>query len=813
MNYNHQQIEKKWQQYWLENKTFKTNLDNFAKPKAYILDMFPYPSGSGLHVGHPKGYCATDVIARVKMMNGFDVLHPIGWDAFGLPAEQYALNTGNNPASFTTHNINNFRQQLQSIGLSFDYEKEINTTDPQYYKWTQWIFIKLYHQGLAQIKNVEVNFCKQLGTVLANEEIINLNGQMVSERGNFPVIKKPMRQWVLKITNYAEKLLVGLEQLDWPPSVKELQRNWIGKSSGSLVDFMVENKSSLAITVFTSRVDTIFGVTFLVLAPEHPLVHDITTPENTIAVNKYCYTAKTKTDLMRQADETLKTGVFTGSYAIHPFTKAKLPIWVADYVLNHYGTGAIMGVPAHDNRDFIFANNKKIPIIFIMKTNNTQQPLLVDSAYINSHFINGKDKVTAITLIMKQLIELKQGKFHTTYRLRDWLFSRQRYWGEPFPIIHWADGTISLVPEQELPVLLPAMTNIKPTASGNAPLNNAPATWLTVTRADGVKGTREVNTMPQWAGSCWYYLAYLLKNDDGSYCDFDSDIAQKRFANWLPVDLYIGGQEHAVLHLLYARFWHLVLYDLKLVPVQEPFLKLINQGMILGENNEKMSKSRGNIVNPDDIINNYGADTLRIYEMFMGPLTASLPWLDSGLIGAHKFLMRVYRLFTLSKYQIKITKINDGTLDYIYHQTVKKVSDDINSLNFNTAIAQLMIFINECYKSLTIYQPYLLNFLKLLNPFAPHLSEELWWQAGNNISINKCFFPTYDPKFLMDKVITMAVQINGKTKTTLTVDVNLSIETIKKIVNDDPRVKLWLQNKTIIKIICIPNKIINFVIK
>lgn len=812
MSYNHQQIEKKWQQFWLKNQTFKTNIDDSKKPKSYILDMFPYPSGSGLHVGHPKGYCATDVISRVKRMNGFNVLHPIGWDAFGLPAEQYALNTGNNPETFTKENINNFRKQLQSIGLSFDYDKEVNTTDPQYYKWTQWIFIKLYEQGLAEIKDVEVNFCEQLGTVLANEEIINVNSHMVSERGNFPVIKKPMRQWVLKITKYAEQLLQGLDDLDWPHSVKELQRNWIGKSVGTLVDFMVEN-NNCRVSIFTSRVDTIFGVSFLALAPEHPLIPDLTTSENSQAVNQYCLDAKTKTDLMRQGNDTLKSGVFTGSYAIHPFTKTKLPIWVGDYVLSHYGTGAIMGVPAHDNRDFVFAKSKKIAITFIMKNNNKNEPFLGTGDYINSDFINGKDLKTATNLVVKKLVTLKQGKLHTVYKLRDWLFSRQRYWGEPFPIIYWANGTISTVNEKELPVLLPKMTNIKPSNDGTAPLANAPKSWLEVIRKDGIKGSREINTMPQWAGSCWYYLGYILKNDDGSYCDFNSSTAQKRFKYWLPVDLYIGGQEHAVLHLLYARFWHLVLYDLKLVNVKEPFLKLVNQGMILGENNEKMSKSRGNVVNPDDIIKEYGADTLRIYEMFMGPLTSSLPWLTSGLVGCHKFLMRVYRLVTSNDYKRKIVTNNDKTLDTIYHQTVKKVTNDINDLSFNTAIAQLMIFINACYKASTVYDQYLINFLKLLNPFAPHIAEELWFHLGNKESINKCHFPSYDEKFLITNEVTIAIQINGKTKITLIVKENLNKQKLLKIVNNEEKVKNWLQDKIIINTICVPNKIVNFVIK
>jgi len=812
MSYNHQVIEKKWQQYWNKHQTFKTDLDNFSKPKMYLLDMFPYPSGAGLHVGHPKGYCATDIMARYKMMNGYQVLHPIGWDAFGLPAEQYALNTGNNPETFTIKNINSFRKQLQRIGLSFDYDKEINTTDPQYYKWTQWIFIKLYEKGLAQLQDIEVNFCEDLGTVLANEEIINIDGKMVSERGNFPVIKKPMRQWVLKITQYAEQLLAGLTKLDWPTSVKELQRNWIGKSEGVLVDFKVE-KLDLKITIFTSRIDTIFGVTFLVLSPEHPLVHHLTTQAYQAKIDQYLFDSKSKTDLIRQSEVLLKSGIFTGSYAIHPLTKAKIPIWVSDYVLNHYGTGAIMGVPSCDNRDLIFAKANQLPIIDIMKINDNE-PLIANGSYINCDFINGKDQKTAVALIMKQLTDLKQAKKYTAYKLRDWLFSRQRYWGEPFPIIHWADNTISTIPESELPLILPKMTNIKPTTTGKAPLANAPQAWLTVTRKDGVIGTREINTMPQWAGSCWYYLAYLLKKTDGTYYDFTSSTSQKRFQHWLPVDLYIGGQEHAVLHLLYARFWHLVLYDLKLIPTKEPFLKLVNQGMILGENHEKMSKSRGNVIDPDDIIKTYGADTFRLYEMFIGPLTASLPWNANGIMGVYKFLIRVYHLFTTKEHQIKITKTNDQSLEQIYHQTVGKVTNDINNLAFNTAIAQLMIFVNACYKAKTIYEPYLINFLKLLNPFAPHLAEELWFSFANEKqSINHSTWPTYNETLLANQLVTIAVQINGKTKMTLAVPHNLKEAETLTLVNNLAKVKAWLATKTIIKTICLPNKIVNFVIE
>ncbi|MGL5268751.1 MAG: leucine--tRNA ligase [Spiroplasma sp.] len=812
MSYPYKAIEKKWQKYWKDKKIFFTNLDDKKKPKMYLLDMFPYPSGNGLHVGHPKGYCATDIIARTKMMQGYNVLHPIGWDAFGLPAEQYALNTGNNPKIFTRTNINNFRKQLQKIGFTFDYTKEVNTTDPNYYKWTQWIFIKLYQQGLASLEDVDVNFCPELGTVLANEEIINVNGKMVSERGHFPVIKKPMRQWVLKITHYADKLLKGLDILDWPHSIKELQKNWIGKSNGTIVNFSVAEKNEI-IQVFTSQIDTIFGTTFLVLSPEHSLVHHLTTSEHYKNVEKYILAAKSKTNLMRQEDNTLKTGVFTGSYAIHPLTKNKIPIWIGDYVLSTYGTGAIMAVPAGDQRDFLFAKHHNLEIKWIFITKDKSKAFLGKKEYINSDFLNNLNEEEAKAKVLKKLIAIKLAKPHTTYKLRDWLFSRQRYWGEPFPIVYWEDNTISTLDEKELPLILPQIPDIKPSKEGLAPLSKAKQSWLEIVRQDGVKGRREINTMPQWAGSCWYYLAYLLRNSHDSYHDFTSEIAKKRFKHWLPVDLYVGGQEHAVLHLLYARFWHLVLYDLKLVPVSEPFMKLVNQGMILGPNNEKMSKSRGNIINPDDIIKKYGADTLRIYEMFMGPITASLPWQENGLIGIHKFLTRIYRLFTDKEYQIKMSMINNSELDYIYYQTVAKVTKDIENLDFNTAIAQLMIFINHCYKSKTIYQNYLVNFLKLLNPFAPHLSEELWQLLNNKNSISNSSWPKYEKKYLLTKNVIIAIQINGKTKLTLEVENNLTEKETLAIVENNSKVQEYLKNKIILKKICIINKIVNFVFK
>lgn len=814
MNYPYKDIEQKWQNFWEKNKTFYTDLDKKDKPKSYILDMFPYPSGNGLHVGHPKGYCANDIISRFKMMNNYQVLHPIGWDAFGLPAEQYALKTKNDPRTFTIKNINNFRFQLKKIGFSFDYSKEVNTTDPNYYKWTQWIFTKLYNKGLANLEEIEVNFCPELGTVLANEEILNIDGKMVSERGNFPVIKKPMKQWVLKITEYSEKLLAGLDSLNWPKSVKELQKNWIGKSVGTLVSFEVEN-SNKKIDIFTSRVDTIFGVTFLVISPEHHLVHNLLTTEYKDSAQKYIKEAKSKSDLTRQENETLKTGVFTGSYAIHPLTKKTIPIWIGDYVLANYGTGAVMAVPSCDQRDFLYAQNHNLEIKYIFEQKDKKQAYIdKDKTYINSDFINGLDFNSATEKILEKLKSLNLGKKHTSYKLRDWLFSRQRYWGEPFPIIHWEDNTISVLSEEQLPLMLPEIKDISPSATGLAPLSKADDSWLYVTRKDGIKGKREINTMPQWAGSCWYYLAYLMKKDDGTYYDFTSETAKERFKYWLPVDLYIGGQEHAVLHLLYARFWNLVLFDLDLVPYSEPFAKLINQGMILGENNEKMSKSRGNIVNPDDIIEQYGADTLRIYEMFMGPVTASLPWKESGLIGAFKFLNRIYRLFNEEEYKNKFSEENDGSLNYIYHQTVAKVTSDINSLDFNTAISQLMIFINECYKAKTIYKLYIINFIKLLNPFAPHLSEELWsYYHKNKESICFSKWPTYEEKYLVTADVTIAFQINGKTKLTFTIKNNLSQQETLNIISQDNKVQQLIENKTIIKKICVVNKIVNFVVK
>ena len=638
MVYNHRVIEKKWQKYWDENKTFKT-LDDHTKEKFYALDMFPYPSGAGLHVGHPEGYTATDILSRYKRANGYNVLHPMGWDAFGLPAEQYALDTGNDPRDFTKTNIDTFRRQIKELGFSYDWDREVNTTDPNYYKWTQWIFKKLYEKGLAYVDEVPVNWCPALGTVLSNEEVID--GK--SERGGHPVERRPMRQWVLKITDYAEKLLADLDILDWPESLKAMQRNWIGKSVGAEIDFKIEGTDK-AFTVFTTRADTVFGVSYCVLAPEHKLVEEIVTEGQRAAVEEYLDIVKRKSDLERTDLNKDKTGVFTGAYAINPVNGEKVELWIADYVLASYGTGAVMAVPAHDERDYEFATKFNLPIKVVIEDNGeVVVPFYGDSKHINSDFINGLNNEEAIAKVIEFLEENKVGRSKVTYKLRDWLFSRQRYWGEPIPIIHWEDGTMTTVPDSELPLLLPETDNIKPSGTGESPLANIEE-WLNVVDPEtGKKGKRETNTMPQWAGSCWYYLRYIDPHNDEMFAD------PEKLKYWLPVDVYIGGAEHAVLHLLYARFWHKVLYDLGLVPSREPFQKLFNQGMILAEGKdgrpEKMSKSKGNVVNPDDIIVSHGADTLRVYEMFMGPLDASIAWSENGLDGSRRFLDRVYRLF------------------------------------------------------------------------------------------------------------------------------------------------------------------------
>ena len=809
MVYNHRVIEKKWQKYWDENKTFKT-LDDHTKEKFYALDMFPYPSGAGLHVGHPEGYTATDILSRYKRANGYNVLHPMGWDAFGLPAEQYALDTGHDPRDFTKTNIDTFRRQIKELGFSYDWDREVNTTDPKYYKWTQWIFKKLYEKGLAYVDEVPVNWCPALGTVLSNEEVID--GK--SERGGHPVERRPMRQWVLKITDYAEKLLADLDILDWPESLKAMQRNWIGKSVGAEIDFKIEGTDK-AFTVFTTRADTVFGVSYCVLAPEHKLVEEIVTEGQRAAVEEYLDIVKRKSDLERTDLNKDKTGVFTGAYAINPVNGEKVELWIADYVLASYGTGAVMAVPAHDERDYEFATKFNLPIKAVIEDNGeVVVPFYGDGKHINSDFINGLNNEEAIAKVIEFLEENKVGRSKVTYKLRDWLFSRQRYWGEPIPIIHWEDGTMTTVPDSELPLLLPETDNIKPSGTGESPLANIEE-WLNVVDPEtGKKGKRETNTMPQWAGSCWYYLRYIDPHNDEMFAD------PEKLKYWLPVDVYIGGAEHAVLHLLYARFWHKVLYDLGLVPSREPFQKLFNQGMILAEGKdgrpEKMSKSKGNVVNPDDIIVSHGADTLRIYEMFMGPLDASIAWSENGLDGSRRFLDRVYRLFVdeeTGKVNDKVQDKDNAELEVSYNYTVKKVSEDIEILGFNTAISQLMVFVNDCYKAEYIPRKYALGFIQLLAPFAPHLAEEMWEVYGNTESISYVPWPTFDESKLVSDTVEIVVQLMGKVKAKLDVKKDLTPAELEQIVLANEEVKELIEGKQVMKVIVVPGRLVNIVAK
>jgi len=804
MSFNHQNIEKKWQNYWQQNKTFKTSEDK-GKKKFYALDMFPYPSGAGLHVGHPEGYTATDILSRMKRMQDFNVLHPMGWDAFGLPAEQYALDTGNHPALFTEKNIETFRRQINSLGFSYDWDREINTTDPEYYKWTQWIFLQLFEKGLAYVDEVAVNWCPALGTVLANEEVID--GK--SERGGHPVERRPMRQWILKITAYADRLLEDLDEVDWPESIKEMQRNWIGRSEGAEVTFKIENHED-TFTVFTTRPDTLFGATYAVLAPEHALVDKITTAEQKEAVEAYLEKIKSKSDLERTDLAKEKTGVFTGAYAVNPVNGEKMPIWIADYVLVSYGTGSIMAVPAHDERDFEFAKTFDLPIKEVVSGGNVQEEAYTgDGAHVNSEFLDGLQKEEAISKMIAWLEEKNIGTKKVTYRLRDWLFSRQRYWGEPIPIIHWEDGTMTGVPVEELPLALPDTAEIKPSGTGESPLANI-SEWVNVVDpVTGKKGRRETNTMPQWAGSSWYYIRYIDPKNSEAIAD------PEKLKEWLPVDIYIGGVEHAVLHLLYARFWHKVLYDLGVVPTKEPFQKLFNQGMILGENNEKMSKSKGNVVNPDEIVSSHGADTLRLYEMFMGPLDAAIAWSTNGLDGSRRFLDRIWRLLVDDNGEIssKIQAIDEAKgLDKVYHQTVKKVTEDFEGLRFNTAISQMMVFINECYKAEALPKAYIEGFVKLLSPICPHIAEELWEKLGNSSgTIAYEAWPAYDEAKLVDDEIEIVIQINGKVKTKLMVPADANKDALEQIAMEDSQVKEQIDGKTVRKIIAVPGKLVNIV--
>ncbi|HAQ2166263.1 TPA: leucine--tRNA ligase [Enterococcus faecium] len=802
MSYNHKEIEKKWQKYWAKTNTFNTH-DDPEKPKFYALDMFPYPSGQGLHVGHPEGYTATDILSRVKRSQGYNVLHPMGWDAFGLPAEQYALDTGNDPAEFTQKNIETFRRQINSLGFSYDWNREVNTTDPEYYKWTQWIFTKLYEKGLAYEAEVAVNWVPELGTVISNEEVID--GK--SERGGYDVVRKPMRQWMLKITAYADRLLDDLELVDWPESIKEMQRNWIGRSVGANIEFKVAGTDK-SYTVFTTRPDTLFGATYSVLAPELDLVREITTPEQKAAVEAYIEETAKKSDLKRTDLAKEKTGVFTGAYAINPVNGKEIPIWIADYVLSSYGTGAIMAVPAHDERDFEFAQTFGLEILPVIEGGDVEKAAYTeDGTHINSEFLDGMNKQEAIDKMNEWLEENGVGKKEVSYRLRDWLFSRQRYWGEPIPIIHWEDGTVTAVPEEELPLRLPKTKNIKPSGTGESPLANIEEWVNVVDPVTGKKGRRETNTMPQWAGSSWYYLRYIDPHNKKELADYE------KLKRWLPVDIYIGGAEHAVLHLLYARFWHKFLYDIGVVPTKEPFQKLYNQGMILGENNEKMSKSRGNVVNPDDVVETYGADTLRMYEMFMGPLDASIAWSENGLEGSRKFLDRVWRLIVdeNNKMRDRITTLNDGKLDKVYHQTVKKVTEDYENLHFNTAISQLMVFINEAYKVVALPYEYIEGFVQLLAPIAPHMGEELWAILGNDGGISYAPWPTYDEAALVEDEVEVVFQVNGKVRAKSNVPRDLGKDELEKAALANEIVQEYIEGKTVRKVIAVPNKLVNIV--
>ena len=803
MSFNHKTIEHKWQDFWEKDKTFKT-LEDSDKETYYALDMFPYPSGQGLHVGHPEGYTATDIISRMKRAQGYNVLHPMGWDAFGLPAEQYAIDTGNDPADFTQANIQVFKKQIKSLGFSYDWDREINTTDPDYYKWTQWIFKKLYEYDLAYEEEVAVNWCPALGTVLANEEVID--GK--SERGGHPVYRKPMKQWMLRITAYADRLLEDLEDLDWPESIKEMQRNWIGKSEGAEVSFQVKD-SDHSFTVFTTRPDTLYGATFCVLAPESKLVKDIVTADQKEAVDQYVDQAARKSDLERTDLNKEKSGVFTGAYAINPVNGKAIPIWVADYVLISYGTGAVMSVPAHDERDYEFAKKHGLDIIQVLEGGDIDQEAYTgDGPHINSDILNGLNQEEAIDKVIEVLEDKGAGQRQVNYRLRDWLFARQRFWGEPIPVIHWEDGTKSLVDDADLPLELPEADDIKPSGTGESPLANI-SDWVNVVDPEtGKKGKRDTNTMPQWAGSSWYFLRYVDPHNDQAIADPD------KLAKWLPVDLYIGGAEHAVLHLLYARFWHKFLYDLGIVPSKEPFQKLYNQGMILGEGNEKMSKSKGNVVNPDDVVEAYGADTLRLYEMFMGPLDASVAWSEDGLEGARKFLDRSWRLLIDEEDQLRdrVTTYNDGQLDVVYNQTVKKVTEDFEDLHFNTGISQLMVFVNEANKAEALPVDYMKGFVKLLAPVAPHLGEELWhYLTNSDESITYEPWPNYDPEKLVSDQVEVVFQVNGKVRAKDQTSKSISKEELQELALANPNVQKQLEGKEVAKVIVVPGKLVNIV--
>ena len=805
--YDHLAIEPKWQQYWDKNKTFKVELDP-QKPKYYILDMFPYPSGDGLHVGHPLGYTATDILARYKRMQGFNVLHPMGWDAFGLPAEQYAVETGTHPTDTTKKNVKRFKSQIKSLGFSYDWDREINTTDPKYYKWTQWIFLQLYKRGLAYQGEVPVNWCPELGTVLANEEVID--GK--SERGGHPVIRKPMRQWVFRITEYAESLLAGLDDVDWPESVKNLQRNWIGRSDGSNVEFEIPSINE-TIRVFTTRPDTLFGATYMVLAPEHPLVEKLTNDKAQETITNYVKSAAGKSDLDRGELNKEKTGVFLGTYAINPMNNEEIPIWISDYVLMSYGTGAIMAVPGHDQRDYEFAKIFDLPIVQVVAGSDissaaftdTETGTMMNSATPDGSFsINDLPVKEAIKKTIEYLEKIEKGERAVEYKLRDWLFSRQRYWGEPFPIIH-VDGEHKAIPEDELPLLLPDVKQYEPTGTGESPLS-AIQDWVNTNDPEtGTPARRETNTMPQWAGSCWYYLRFLDPNNE----DRPWDTAVEKY--WMPVDLYVGGVEHAVLHLLYSRFWHHVLHDLGLVSTREPYKKLFNQGMIQGEDGQKMSKSRGNVINPDDVIEEYGADSMRLYEMFMGPLDKSKPWSIKGLQGCARFSEKIWRIYNDTAKHSEQADAKETT--QLLHQTIAKVTNDLENMRFNTAISQMMILSNHLQGLDIINIETLKTFLLLLNPFIPHMAEELNEQINAFASLSYTTWPEFDVELAKEDLITIAIQVNGKLRGNLQVPAETDDKTLKTEAAKVDGVRKHLEGKKIVKKVLVPGRLVNFVVK
>ena len=802
------EIEPRWQQYWVENKTFRA-VEDMTRPKYYCLDMFPYPSGAGLHVGHLEGYTATDIVSRYKRMRGFNVLHVTGWDAFGLPAEQYAVKTGVHPSITTKQNIDNFRRQMRRAGLSHDWDREVDTTDPEYYRWTQWIFLKLHERGLAYVSEVPVNWCPELGTVLANEEVID--GK--SEVGGFEVIRKPMRQWVLKITEYADRLLEDLDLVEWPASTYEMQKNWIGRSIGAEVEFALDGRNG-RLRIFTTRPDTLFGATYMVLAPEHALVDTLTTDTQRAEVVAYRAAAARKSELARQEDKQ-KTGVFTGGHAIHPMTGERLPVWIADYVLMGYGTGAIMAVPGHDERDWEFARAFDLPIREVVAGGDVTRAAhvecetgrMVNSTTPEGSFsIDGLDPMTAKDRITAWLTERGMGQRTVNYKLRDWLFSRQRYWGEPFPII-WVDGVPQALPEQQLPVRLPELSEFKPSGTGESPLANATEWLQTTDPRTGKPARRETNTMPQWAGSCWYYLRFLDPKNPNALVD----PAKEKY--WMPVDLYVGGAEHAVLHLLYARFWHKVLYDIGVVSTLEPFKKLVHQGMILGEDNRKMSKRWGNVVDPNDMIDAYGADALRVYEMFMGPLEAMKPWSSQSVEGTSRFLDRVWRLYVNEDGSLALNTVAvDASTQRILHQTIAKVGEDVEALKFNTAISQMMVFVNEVMKQPSRSRALLEPFVLVLAPFAPHLCEELWQRLGHTGSLSHGPWPPFDPALLVEDTATVAVQVNGKLRATLTLARGADQATVQAAAAADANVAKYLEGVTIRKVIHVRDKLLNLVV-